>query len=121
MKVAVSSEPGVEVEPTVEKFAFGGLPSVPSDGGVVALPFGFGDAPGVHVPAATATLLASFVARWTLNVRTLLATGEVKVRRTSSAEVPLSKLPIAAETSVGASAPLLTQMLKVEMPAGFGS
>ena len=112
MNVAVSLLPGVDVAPTVEKFAVGGLPAVPSAGAT---------APSVHVPAVTALLAESLVARWMLNERIELTAGDVNWRRTSSAPVPASKLPVAAERSVGASAPRLMQMLKVEMPAAFGS
>ena len=77
MNVAVSLVPGVEVAPTVEKFALGGLPAVPSLGGTVPLPFGFGEAPGLHVPAVTVAPAASLVARWILNERTVFVAGEV--------------------------------------------
>ena len=118
---AVSLLPGVVVAPTVEKFALGGLPAEPSLGGVTPLPFGFGDRPGVQVAAVTGLLFESLVARWMLNERMLLTAGEVNCTRASSFEVPASKLPTETVTSVGASAPLLMQMLKVEMPAAFGS
>ena len=63
VNVAVSLVPAVVVAPTVEKLAVGGFPAVPSLGGVVGLPLGFGEAPGVHVAATTSAPFASFVAR----------------------------------------------------------
>ena len=120
MKLAVSPVPGVDVAPTVEKFAFGGLPAVPSYGGGL-LPLGLGEVPGVHVAAITGALAASRVARWTLKVSMEFTKGVVKVNRTSSVAGPASKLPTAALRSVGASAPRLMQMLKVDVPPGLGS
>src|SRR5256885_2688556 len=50
------------------------------------------------------------VARWTLYEMVPLVVGAVKLIRTSSAVLPLSKLPVAAVALLGASAPALFQI-----------
>ena len=51
----------------------------------------------------------------------VFALGAVNEIRTSSAAEPLSKLPVAALTLLGACEPACVQMLNVENPEGFGS
>src|SRR6266508_2719532 len=106
-----ASPAGTEAAPIVENVELSGTPRLPS-AGAVAFRLQF---------VASAVVVEPRDDRWMLYVLTELVPGAVKVMRTSSAVVPPSKLPVAAATSDGAFAPLLTQMLNVEMPAGFGS
>ena len=117
VNVAGSALPGVETVPIVENALLAGRPSVPSCGGGAA-PFGFGEAPAVQVVPSAVPVTG---ARWTVNVRTLLLPGDVKVNRTSLLVGPASNVPTVALRSVGASAPRLMHRLNIEIPAGLGS
>ena len=71
--------------------------------------------------AELAVVVEPSEARWMLYAWFWFALGAVNVMRTSSATDPLSKLPTAALTLLGAWKPTLWQMLKFENPLGFGS
>src|SRR5439155_23623084 len=120
-KVARSATPGAVAVPTLANAEAGGVPAVPSFGGTNGLPFGFGAVPAEQAEYSVVPDESTIVARCTSKDRMVFETGAVKLSSTSFAEIPLSRLLTLAATSAGASAPLFTQMLNVDTPAGFGS
>src|SRR3989442_13796858 len=77
---------------------------------------------GAVAPRSQFALLAVplTVARWIVYDTLALEAGALKVTRTSSPALPLSKLPAAGTTLLGGSAPALVAMLNSLFPSGFG-
>src|SRR2546425_6207367 len=77
---------------------------------------------GAVAPRSQFALLAVplTVARWIVYESVAFESGALNVTRTSSPVDPLSKLPAAVTTLLGASAPALVQMLNSLIPSVFG-